>query len=66
MVNIKPGVYALGLIEGYLGALATAGDKNAQQMIEAVGVADKVLREAGQKANDAARTLEQIRLVLGS
>lgn len=64
MINVKPGVYALGLVEGYLGALATSGDANAQQMIEAVNVADRLLREAGQEAIRLQLIIDQIRVAL--
>lgn len=63
MVDLKPSMYAIGVIEGYFQALATSGDKQAAAMLEALAVVEGGVKQAAQENYELRGKLNQIRAV---
>ena len=66
MIDLKPGQYALGLIEGYLETAAKEGDPGAEQILEAVTVVDTIFQDMAKEYSDLQLKIMQLKPLVDS
>lgn len=64
MKDLKPAMYALGLVEGYIEGAIASKDPGAEEALEAIGVVDRTLKEMSAEYLELQMKIMQIQLLV--